>query len=654
MYQYTLLGLGAYTEIPRRASSRELLTPRRASSRELLTPRRASSRELLTPRRASSRELLRDVRYRVPRDDQLARQLTKLLADRAHQRASATSSSSTERDDGLGGEEKVRSEEDEDETDDEDDYHRLVPHVATVLSPLMDVVPRLSFSLAERLPRNSDRLVVVVVFNLSRVRNLPALPDPEDWEDWFIEFNWMSADVPFVMENDLGPPPPLTAHDQARLRPLIYKAQRRFHRHSNVIAVIGGYAHLGDRWSGSAELLVFVHHKGLVPFGERALPRTFHSVPVHVYEGRYTPTPPRSQQQRIQEMEYDAPVGTTRFMDPLVSGVSIGVLGTASVGTLGAFVVDSRASAGGVRPSLFLLTNDHVVRDSTANEHPITQPAAPDYRRNTMQLLEQQLAEAVRDRGPRSEQHRLRGEISRVRAAVDPWPASQDERFVVAGFPTVRKLGRQQVRREDNTRDSVGVDMALCPYRGDRLIDVRITIPAHLGQSRGEHAWEQTHEVLPWDEPYDEDRDLVLKDGRSTGLTVGKPVPLTASINTQEMGVFLLTRGEAAGGVHYQVREDSPTLHNQYLVKHERSNRQFAVDGDSGSLCYLRDHREPWRLRPWALLHGVIASTIWSYAVLSPMQAVMAAMPPGYVLVSPQNDHVLGELRAEPFDDEVA
>jgi len=154
----------------------------------------------------------------------------------------------------------------------------------------------------------------------------------------------------------------------------------------------------------------------------------------------------------------------------------------------------------------------------------------------------------------------------------------------------------------------------------------------------------QTHQVLDWDDPWDEDHDFIIKEGRSTGLTIGKPVALAGSVKAQlQPGVHLLTPGDTPGSVNYQLCQTSPTLYNQYMVKHKSPQQQFAVEGDSGSVCYIRDHRTPWELRPWGLLHGVIASNIYSFAILSPMQAVMSAMPPDCVLISPQNEHLLGK-----------
>ena len=590
-------------------------------------------------------QLLRDVRRRASQDAAFRQQVARLLLSSSSQFTHSSDTSGVADDD-------EEDDDDADEDEDDDVVDALIEHVSELLSPVVNNVPSISFSITERVERRDQQSVVIVVFNLVRVRDVPTLPPSCEWRDWSIEFQWMQVDPPSLLSDDLGALPVLSPHALGVLKPIVHAAQRRFHRHSsNVVGVLAGYSpdRASSGWTNAPALLVVVHHKGFVPLGESPLPRRFKGVPVHVFEGRCVAGMPP----RIQEIEHDDPRGTIRLVDPIRSGASIGILGRGAVGTLGGFIVDSRSG------TIYLLTNAHVVQDAItadvadnnnasnndSNTNIITQPSGPDKIRDALRTLQQNLNGLVENRAPKAEQEHVRQQMTRVRAGA-PWPMTDDGRYVVAVRPTVHKRGDKQVRRAgDATRSSVGVDMALCEYTGNRLVDVRIAIPSDL------EAAQQTHAIGRWDSGCDEEHDLVVKDGRSTGLTMGRPTPMTASVNPQQLGVHLLLRGDQPNTVHYQLRALAPTLHNQYLVKHERSSHRFAFEGDSGSLCYLHDHNQAWELRPWGLFHSVLATNAWAYAVVSPMEAVMACAPPGCTLLSPQNQHLLGQRVYTDEDD---
>ena len=86
---------------------------------------------------------------------------------------------------------------------------------------------------------------------------------------------------------------------------------------------------------------------------------------------------------------------------------------------------------------------------------------------------------------------------------------------------------------------------------------------------------------------------------------------------------------ERPGLVRYRKRTNPDLwLPNQYLVvAHMADDPIFVDSGDSGSVCYLNSSAwnasERWKLRPWGLLHSRIHAGNYSFAVLSPLDAVL-------------------------------
>jgi hypothetical protein len=69
-------------------------------------------------------------------------------------------------------------------------------------------------------------------------------------------------------------------------------------------------------------------------------------------------------------------------------------------------------------------------------------------------------------------------------------------------------------------------------------------------------------------------------------------------------------------------------LCNQYIISH-KAGLVFAQEGDSGAMCYLQLNSQRW-----GLLNGVLSTSIYSYGIASPIDAVMASFGAGYILLT--------------------
>lgn len=496
----------------------------------------------------------------------------------------------------------------------------------------------LSFTLTEQVPqkdetRSTADAITTVVWRPPHVSPKTSLPPPSQVNAIRLNYVWCSEELPMEILPHHGPPSRVPESHVARLEEVVYIAQRRFHSaHSNVICVTGGRAYLADAgWSDEPAILVFVHHKGHVPLGERRLPKTFLHVPVHVYEGRYMSLT------RTAEITSEQPRGVIDRADPLMGGVSIGGLDDASTGTLGGFIWD--ASNQRVR----LLTSEHVTRPA-ATGRCITQPAFSDWKRSEMAIVRQALRlSAASSSAPTTVTALSSSANERLRSleTTTRWSPEQAQQFTIGRAVLVSKLGDQSFTR-NGTRYRIGVDVSLIEYNDSRPLDLSIAIPSVLsGAGAGVEPAIET--VVPkWDEPTDEGNDCIIKEGRSTGVTVGSPYSVTASVRTLAGGAYTIFADLGTNTVALRLSGESAVLCRQHLVISGRSMQPSA--GDSGSLLYIHRpsaHGAGGRVTPWALLHGVVVSHTYCFAVGSPLEAVMAALGPSMTLLGETNAHLL-------------
>jgi len=237
------------------------------------------------------------------------------------------------------------------------------------------------------------------------------------------------------------------------------------------------------------------------------------------------------------------------------------------------------------------------------------------------------------------------------------WSRTEEDAHVI-GTPVkdTMKCGPYQMKLPNSSnRITIGVDMTLCKW--NELCTRRISPEIELrgGLSR----YRITSDVMPWGEPMAvSNEDVVIKMGRSTGLTRGYPRNITALVVSSPPGDYELRPGATPTTFHAvrrnrkQVRVE---LLNQYMIAHHRGEERpvFALDGDSGSLCYFNSSEwsddDKFKLKPWALLNGGFWSTLAAYGIASPLDAVIKSLGAGVneklTFISPENVYRLGNFR---------
>jgi hypothetical protein len=214
-----------------------------------------------------------------------------------------------------------------------DDRRSIV--LQAILPYLQSLGIDLKFSLSYKYPGPDNEVTVLIYLSEESMIRLGDV----DVGDLKVKFRSVSPDLEFEHQPDIGSNPPLTTDEAAMLRPILQEAQISFSdSHSNLVGVIGGHAYNSSGWSLEPQILVFLHHKGYIPLGEQPLPEKFKGINVRVYEGRYDKLSPK------QEMEYSNPAGDYSYIDPPRPGISIGLRGSNSIGTLGGFLSDDKTN----------------------------------------------------------------------------------------------------------------------------------------------------------------------------------------------------------------------------------------------------------------------------------------------------------------------
>ena len=565
---------------------------------------------------------------------------------------------------------------DDDDDDDTDVFAEVdVDDIADVVCDAIvdSALPIVSFSLT-RDDRSHSADITALLF-IESTTLLAAPPASQEVSSMItLHFALMTVDLPMPrhLPIDFTPRPALSKDDANRIRPLTNDAFLRFQRHSNVIAVTAGYARLNSgEWSDEPHWIIFVHHKDFVPWGERPLPRRFKHIPITVCEGRYDTIP------SVSRFDTVNPSGVYRYIDPLQPGVSIGMDAVPGGGTLGGFVIEEKGEHDG---AVFGLTNAHVLRsrENAHNGDPryevrrITQPAPSDAIRTHVTLLEAQQTQLNLLR-PRPSDYQLqlnniKSELTRMKSP-DYQLSRQDTEDVVIGkvSPDLCFLGEYRMRLDNpRQRPAIGIDAAVFRYEGTRMISLNMeqielkgrklfTPSVSLNNNQTADVPDRelsfTSHVLEWTYEANESEDVVIKIGRTTGVTCGAPISAPSAVNTRQVGTYEIVRsGDRNDVVHYRKRSSNDLwLRNQYFVGHA-SGHPFVDVGDSGSVCYLNspnwDQESRWKLRPWGLLHARVVSESYSFAVLSPIDAVLRCFNGrSFLLLGHDNEHLLNALQ---------
>ncbi len=414
-----------------------------------------------------------------------------------------------------------------------------------------------------------------------------------------------------------------------------------FNEHSNVIGVTVGCI----KNTQNPCINVFLHSKGYIPLGEQSIPKFIQNIPVRVIEGRYHVYPSKI------EDEYDIgdPAGNYRFNEVITPGCSIGISNTSYIGTLGAILMSNDNS-------INFLTNHHVVIDACnpiIGEN-IIQPAMGDYKREKifdLKLKKQQLE--IKKRKSAVEDMDLTCEIEKLSTIIrnnDPSITYEEKQQCIIGTVSDRNILDSRICRVkifDKVQDiKIGIDAALVSFNGNRLLSTN----DHFRDPKGYHLATCTKFINFGDIFNDE--DIVYKSGRTTGITRGHPTSNPGGVVKRNLGEYRYDKTSNFTFVHDRTPKCSQLesnhkhtiipLWNQYLIRHPSSKPSFVQPGDSGALCYIQLISDPdiskhKYLYPWGLLNGILISSIISYGIASPIEAIMQKLGENTMIITDEN-----------------
>ena len=410
------------------------------------------------------------------------------------------------------------------------------------------------------------------------------------------------------------PLPPATkpvadSRDISRLWPAYQRAcQTLPQHHSNITMITMGYGYsmakrcpLGAKiWDTEARLLVFVHKKDFIPLYEHALPQFVLGERVRVMEGTCSQT-----------------TDNHGYLEPLTPGADIGPVGVGGGGgTLGAFVRHRTTG------ELHFLTNQHVIHGgcpvhcAVATLPRMQQPSRLSAQgKSKLRSCQLEIGEVV---------HRT----SRNYPMVQPWTPSTDPGEAVR--PAHELL--------------IGLDLAVC-----RLTTSRKT--AVFEQRLAQHLVDTGHAAsLPRYKPrYCRLTEpapalanaLVIKHGASTGIRVGVPIYVNATVVYRKLGDAFYDPFRFK--CTCPVKLATTLVLNQIVVAPYETGVAFARAGDSGSMCYLYT-KDDNVIRPYGLLNGAL--NVEDSGVVTPIEAVMEYLAQ-YDFPLPEEQEAKEEQKAE-------
>ena len=373
-------------------------------------------------------------------------------------------------------------------------------------------------------------------------------------------------------------------------------------KHSNITAITMG-SHVYDptenyeiEWKKMIHIIVHVHTVGYVPIGETLLPKTIRDIPIKVTQGIYTPLGIRA-----------LPLSD---VDPVRPGVSVGMVGSNTAGTLGMFLRGSKHSKEESKYNdAYILTNHHIINEGDMND--LQQPASCD-------LEEYEKGNGLPHNGTKAY---TIGVVIPGKSIIGdrPYPLSNDVEI------------------------QVGLDVGVCSWSSQRSISPH---PKFELVHRYPHLNLASlyNNIFTTIDP----RLEIIKIGRSSNRTIGTPVRNVSLLMKNNTGLYHISSKkhnhvynqstnvisgvdkdsipvlpiETDAGTYGIFKQKPISITNQYLVLSDLEDKSFAIPGDSGSVCYIGDSitRE---LRPWGLLHGILKNIRFTYAIVTPIEAVM-------------------------------
>jgi hypothetical protein len=508
----------------------------------------------------------------------------------------------------------------------------------------LEVLPDvMHFSFAYR--PDQPGVIFILLYTRKTWRLTPRLPDSDQQVHHFrVKFVAVDWDLHPNLETDKKVPLPASRFEgdlHEKVLVALHEAQKTLpHLHSDIVAITIGSLQIDGNPSPCLHLIVL--SKGYIPLGQQPLPNKINGLPVKITEGRYEPCP-----WRVDFGDENASAGTYQQIDPLRPGCSIGIKGTRFQGTMGGFVVDSNNPT-----QKYILTNHHVAIDvchpNTAG--PITQPGLSDYKRYKTDELTTQINQIEnRSLNPSDQDAEELDHLYQERTKIRNSSVVPEE--CIIGHVQQNRQMRESRKIEGQM---IGIDAAMILLNTSRRIALSMGDRFIQNLDSVYYNRKPLSITIPFGTFLTED-DLVYKDGRTTGVTTGRPCIYPASISQQietpaeaELPGTLMTFsnyrqpscGCAPGGLH-----DVPRfwLHNQYLVAHS-GDQAFVNVGDSGAVCYVQRAGPDNNLYPWGLLNGCLPYSKYAYAVLSPLDAVLKELSlerENLVLVTDQNKNYL-------------
>ena len=499
-----------------------------------------------------------------------------------------------------------------------------------------------------------------IEFTSSHSAKRNPLPETREraFGDKSVVFKFVTAGLPEeCWLPDIGRMPFMPPDDVARVVAHLQSAQSHFvDNHSNVVAMFPGYPRRLDddyQWDTRVHWLVYVHHAGFTPLHEQPIADEYEGIPTRVYEGRYWRGMDRDHSARFN----------VKYSDVVAAGESIGPVNDRTSGTLGAFLVSEKTK------KIYFLTSHHLV-EVVRNDPKrilISAPSLESFVRNkrvSLRISKERLKADSEDgfESKIAEIDRQREQLSRPDYRRT---AEEEKQHVIGEVHLGASRHASHITKIDNEDVEIGIDVALCEWRNEtgRLI---LSTIIEIAGSETYNKYEVSSDIAKFNYTtcLSED-DVVVKLGRSSGLTSGFPSATTGVVTDRDVGDFTVLEDPSldrpAGHRYFtslqwksrRKKGKTVIMLNQYLISH-KYQRDFAEDGDSGSMCYLNSPKwaesDRLKLKPWAMLNGGLVMPYYTAGIASSMEAVMNSFG-SYNLgllhvISEQNQKLLGTHRA--------
>ena len=433
----------------------------------------------------------------------------------------------------------------------------------------------------------------------------------------------------------LSYPPCMTTSECEKVWPILQQAFRELPQtHSNLTAITAGYIYRSDQyeWDKVPHLLIHVSTIGYIPIGEKPFPKRFpdhdNGIPIKIMEGIYSSLVMSDTKSKACKPE-----------DPIRPGMSIGMNSSKTSGTLGLFL---SGPTNGSTSTKYILTNCHVV--DSGDKKCIQQPSPQDLIAYEYRYGHVNQTQEYYNIGLVIEEKTFIGDIDMlVRSPID---ATKTKEIIDKAFYGDHRMLVSSIRSPAKMETiKVGVDIGLCLFTSNRP-----TLPNPFFDVNDDYKCDfstRVDEFNPFANVGNPTTNQIVKMGRSSDRTIGTPIKTTVMVVNKELGTYrvirkhdnsllyeseppikadrdnvkILVQQIELDAANYEIQKIKGLyITNQYLV--ESKNSPFAEPGDSGSICYIVDESSH-NVRPWGLIHGLLKNTLISYAIVTPIEAVM-------------------------------